>query len=311
MSTVEIIQNLQSLILFFSLPALQNQKEIVTLCRNSRAKSQTPMKNHKRILQLGTILYILTTCICCESGPEVGLYSFDFITDEGDRIFKIYRPDSSFIDTTHIPGTPFYDAGTHNLWCLDSSGLRMSHDGDSTEEFQYIYPLYVHRPSNRTDTLYLPYYRIAKYLNFGHVHRELFLDKWIILECRLPGRILGYSHLFDEEYKDWPLDNLIERSYTYEGQRLIFESEDFDFWVINRLTTDLYGPLTEKELVTQLKKLEIPLPVELKSSYFPYKKHRDKTGSIISFPDSMYTHFLIFRYWPHGEKVKPKMIGEK
>ena len=268
------------------------------------------MKKPKRFLQLGTILCMLTTCISCESGPEVGLYTFDYITNDGDILFKIYRPDSSFIDTTHIQGTPFYDAGKHNLWCLDSSKLRLSHEGDSDREYRYIYPLYVHRPSNRTDTLYFPYYRIANILNFGHVHRELFLDKWIILECRLPGRILGYSHLFDEEYRNMPLDDLWEGSYTYEGQRLIFESEDFDFWVINRLTTDLYGPLTEKELVTQLKKLEIPLPVELKSSYFPYKRHREKETRIpISFPDSMYTNFLFFRYWPHGEKVKPKKIG--
>ena len=144
------------------------------------------------------------------------------------------------------------------------------------------------------------------------MHRERFLDKWIVLECRLPGRILGYNHLFDETDKDTPLDNLSEGSYDYEGQRLIFESEDFDYWVVNRLTTDLYGPLTEEELLAQLKTLKIPLPVKLKSSYFPYKRHREKgTGNIILFPDSMYTRSIFGRVWPHGKEVEPKIIMDK
>ena len=266
----------------------------------------------RNLFHITAALYMSLACISCETGPEVGLYQFDWVDDDGYRTFYIYRPDSSLIDTTHITGAAFLDAGTHNLWCLDSADLIMLHEGDSSSEFRDIYPLYVHRPTGRTDTLFLSHQWRANYLDFGHVHRELFLDKWIVLECRLPGRILGYNHLFDETDRDVPLDNLSEGSYDYEGQRLIFESKDFDFWVINRLTTDLYGPLTEEELVIQLKALDVPLPVELKSSYFPYKRHRIKgTGDIVHFPDSMYTYSIFGRVWPHGKEVEPKIIGDK
>lgn len=265
-----------------------------------------------KILHIVAFVLLILVCISCETGPDVGLYQFGWTTDDGYRYLEIYRPDSSLIDTTHIAGAAFLEADAHNLWCLDSAELRMAHEGDSSTEYRNIYPLYVHRPSGRTDTLFLSHLWHACCLGFGHVHRERFLDKWIILECRLPGRILGYNHLFDETDKDTPLDNLSEGSYDYEGQRLIFESKDFDFWVINRMTTDLYGPLNEKELLAQLKALEIPLPVELKSSYFPYKRHRIKgTGDIVHFPDSMYTRYLFWRVWPHGKGVEPKIIGNK
>ena len=266
------------------------------------------MINLNRIIpHIGTVLLLFLMCVSCETGPDVGLYKFAWTNDNGDRPFMIYRPDSSFIDTTHIPGTPFYEADVCNLWCLDSTKLELSHEGDSSCEFQYIYPLYVHRPTGRTDTLYLGYYRTQTELCFGHVHRECFLDNWIILECRLPGRILGYTHLFDESYREIPIDKLYLGSYTYEGQRLIFESEDFDYWIINRLATDLFGPLTEKQLVKYLSELRMPLPVELKSSYFPYSKHQ-KNGETLPFPDSLYKKSFFFRYFPAGEKVKPKEV---
>jgi len=267
------------------------------------------MINSNRIIpHIGIMLLLFLMCISCETGPDVGLFKFAWTYDDGNRAFVIYRPDSSFIDNTHIAGTPFYEADVCNLWCLDSTKLELSHKGDSSCEFQYIYPLYVHRPTGRTDTLYLGYYRTQTELCFGHVHRECFLDNWIILECRLPGRILGYTHLFDESYREIPIDKLYLGSYTYEGQRLIFESEDFDYWIINRLTTDLFGPLTEKQLVKYLNELKIPLPVELKSSYFPYSKHQ-KNGETLPFPDSLYKKSFFFRYFPAGEEVKTKVIA--
>ena len=270
------------------------------------------MRNIKSFfLYMGIIFCLLPLCISCEKGPDIGLYKFAWTDDNGYRPFEVYRPDSSFIDTTHIIGTPFYDLSTHNLWCLDPSKLVLSHDADSSIEFQQIYPFYVHRPTGKIDTLYHGYYWLTATIDFGHVHRECFLDKWIILECRLPGRILGYSYLFDESYRGIPIDNLYEGSYTFEGQKLIFESKDFDYWVINRLTTDLYGPLTEKQLIKQIKALEIPLPVKLESSYFPYRKHLFN-GEILPLPDSLYDNPKAFtREYPHGDKVRAKVIVEK
>lgn len=250
---------------------------------------------------------LLPLCISCEDSPDIGLYKFAWTYDDGYRPFVIYRPDSSLIDTTHTPGTPFYEADANNLWCLDSLRLRLSHEGDTSSNCQFIYPLYVHRPTGRTDSLYLRYYETQSVLDFGHIHRECFLDKWIILECRLPGRILGYTHLFDETYRNVPIDELHLGSYTYKGQRLIFESNDFDYWIINRLTTDLYGPLTENELIMQLKELRVPLPVKLKSSYFPYRKHQ-RNGEILPFPDSLYKKGLFWRHFPEGEKVETKIV---
>ena len=260
---------------------------------------------------IGIVFCLLPLCISCEKGPDVGLYKFAWTSDDGYRPFVVYRPDSSFIDTTHIIGTPFYDLSTHNLWCLDPSKLVLSHDADSSIEFRHIYPFYVHRPTGKTDTLYHGYYRLTATIDFGHVHRECFLARWIILECRLPGRILGYSHLYDESYNDIPIDDLGLASYTFEGQKRIFKSKNFDYWIINRLSTDLYGPFTVKQLVKQLKQLNIPLPVRLESSYFPYRKHY-ANGETYPFPDSLYDNPKAFsREYPHGDKVNAKIIVEK
>lgn len=262
-----------------------------------------------RFWHLGVIFALITECMSCAESPDVGgLYYFGWNSDRGHTPFYIRRPDSSDIDTLHITGTAFYEADAHNLWCLDSTQLRLSND-DNPYISKILYPLFIHRASSRTDTLFLPLaIHSRNSLDFGHIHRECFLDEWVILECRLPGRILGYNYLFDEAYRGVPLDELDMSLYTYEGQRQIFESDDFDYWLINRMTTDLYGPLSEENLVDRMKELEVPLPVTLKSMYFSYEQNH-KDGEYIPFPDSMYTHFLILRFYPHGEKAKPKEIG--
>jgi len=263
-----------------------------------------------RFLRIGVFLSLIAECMSCSEIPDDGsFFYFGWYDDHGHTPFMIHRPDSSYIDTLHITGTAFYQVDAHNLWCLDSTQLRLSND-DNPYISKLLYPLFIHRASNRIDTLFLPLTYWGDELDFGHIHRECFLDEWIILECRLPGRILGYNYLFDETYRGVPLDELDMSLYTYVGQRQIFESVDFDYWLIHRTSTDLYGPLSEENLVDRMRALGVSLPVTLKSTYFSYEQNH-KDGEHIRFPDSMYTHFLILRFVPHADEARPKEIGNE
>ena len=254
-------------------------------------------------LHMGIIFCLLPICISCEEGPEIGLYGWDYSHHTGNVRYLLIFPDSILIEPIQSSTKTYYDF-QENLWCLDS----VSHVLEQESLSRPLFCILVHRPLGRTDTLY----SASPYINFGHIHRECFMDKWIIIECRLPGRILGYSYLCDKAWRETPVDKLTLENYTYEGQTRIFKSNNFDYWVINRLTTDFYGPLTVKQLVKQLKELKIPFPVKLESSRSCYALERLNNGDFNNFPDSLYDNPKAFtRECPHGDKVRAKVIVEK
>ena len=135
------------------------------------------------------------------------------------------------------------------------------------------------------------------------------------METKLPGEILGKKHISD--FNDIGDDTLLYdlAYYTYEGQEKVFESELSHFWIANSSTTDLYGPLTEEELVVQLEQLGVRLPIKLKNPYDRYvypKKHivfidtisyEVNWDSVPSF--QIPKHFS----WPFWNVRKPKIIS--
>ena len=254
---------------------------------------------------IGIVFCLLPLFISCEEyeRPKYGLYGWEYSHYTGNVRYLLIFPDSFLNEPVQSSAKKYYGF-QENLWCLDSVSHVLWQDILSRPLFSIL----VHRSSGRTDTLY----SASQYINFGHIHRECFMDKWIIIECRLPGRILGYSYLCDKAWREKPVDNLKLENYTYEGQKRIFKSKNFDYWIINRLSTDLYGPFTVKQLVKQLKQLKIPLPVRLESSRFCYALERLKNGDINPFPDSLYDYPKApIREYPHGDKVNAKIIVEK
>lgn len=151
-----------------------------------------------------------------------------------------------------------------NMYNTDHSHEMNSYDSITGKHAEY--PLYVHRFTGRVDTLYT--YRNQEVL--GYVQRIHYSKRWLVLEVKNVGQILGYQYLAKEEYKKSPLDSLSIGCYTYEGQRIFFDAPFSHFWIASRTTTNLYGPLTEVELQTQLKRLNIPLPLTMEGKYDRY-----------------------------------------
>lgn len=128
-------------------------------------------------------------------------------------------------------------------------------------------PVYAHRPTGQVDTLHVGGYEevIPEYVQRVHYGK-----KWLVLETKNVSLILGRDYLAREEYKSSPIDSLLLGCYTYRGQRVLFDSDAPHYWMANRQTTDIYGPLTESELRTRLKRLRIPLPLILEGEYDRY-----------------------------------------
>ena len=253
------------------------------------------------------ISLLLLLASCFDDGPTMGLYGWYLDTNWSDGYsLHLYRPDSSYIDVNHVPGTPFYKANSsYNFWCADKDSL-IAYQPENGPDFNHtLYPVYVHRASGRVDTLHNSFIYRATAVPLGFVQRECEIEKWLILECKLPGEILSHSFLADTAYEAENPMSFSMYMYTYEGQERIFESDLSHFWIISLHTTDMYGPLTEKELAAQLTQLGIALPVILKQRYSPYVRPGMSDGSFADIPEPK--HFI---YWPHDKKRKPKVIGK-
>ncbi len=269
------------------------------------------------VVILGALTFVLILFNGCQDGslkeflisnfddrPKNGLYRFYEDETWGDgRELQLYRPDSSFIDTTYIPGACFYPASC-NMWCLDKDSL-ISYSNDSDYCYRTLYPVYVHRASGRIDTLHNSFVLYAHDMDIGYIHRKWESDLWFVMESKRPGEILGYSYIVDDAYKNRNPLNLVMMNYSYEGQEKVFESQNSYFWIIQRHTTDIYGPLTEEQLVAQLKTLDIQFPINLRAIYNRYVMPRinDSERSFADLPKPK--HF----YWPRHKKTKDKVIG--
>ena len=259
---------------------------------------KSTVKQHFSLFaQAGVCFFLLLSCLGGTDNQDVGLITMDIEVQHGDGwYFKILRPDISFIDSTITPGMPYYGLWPVNLW-----GLRDSMTPSVAD--RAVYPIYVHRPSGRTDTLHEHIIHSATIPYIGVIRRRCKTDSCYVFETVFPGKVLGRSFIVDEACDSDCSDYYSLNVYSYEGQKKVFESKQFHYWIINRFTTDWYGPLTEQELTLQLKELGIPLPLTLKNIHSPYVMPNMVNGDFADIP--VPKHFM---YWPHDKKHGDKII---
>lgn len=216
---------------------------------------------------VGNIVAILLGLIVCIIYQDIKYHSgtFDIIEEHeygNGRMLKFNDLEPQFEDKVHPQKK--LDTSFSNLYNRDGSGMHYFVDSMNLG----IYPLYVHRFSGRVDTLYAA--KRETLYSIGYIQRVHYGKKWLVIEVKDIFRTLGYQHLAGEEYKKYNRDCLNLSCYTYEGQRIFFDSDSSDFWIVNRYVTHMYGPLTEAELRTQLKRLHISLPLTLEGMYDRY-----------------------------------------
>ncbi|MCR4921727.1 MAG: hypothetical protein K5945_08500 [Bacteroidaceae bacterium] len=250
--------------------------------------------------------------------------------EEGNgRNLELYWP----VGTPSTFPTTYLDYSFHNLWCRDAKGLHTSTaDTKSNPELYPMRPLPVHRPSGRIDTLCYTNYNVTPSdkvvlydppagtgpIPIGYIHRMREIKHLIVMETKLPGEILGHMYLsIEENQKEDSLAYSLS-DYTYEGQEKVFESEMSHYWIANKRTTDLYGPMTEKELALTLERSGIRLPLKLKNPYDRYVYPKQREINLNDYPDSVrdsviaslppFPHPPKRFSWPHWNVRKKKVI---
>lgn len=184
------------------------------------------------------------------------------------------------------------------LWPTHERLMDMSSYQPEADEIDSFFtprkcPIYIHRFSGRVDTFYC--YKAV--IDIGYIQRHAKTKEWMIIECKSPRRILGSS--YEETRSTSGTEGCLDY-YTWEGQRLVFESTESYFWIVGKKTPRLYGPLSISQLPIQLKRLGVVLPVTLEGKYDRYvHNHADYKG----WQDDMPCEF----YWPH-HKSRPDRI---
>ena len=210
------------------------------------------------------------------------------------RILELCHRDSSKII---YPNNEIYHANTPNLYCPHNMVARVD---SFLMQITGACPLAVHRPTGRIDTMYTGFLDSPQ---VGYVSRHCTLKKWIVMECKIPGEILGHDHLselaLEQGYDTLPAYRLPMSAYTYTGQKIVFESNQVHYWIASRKTADLYGPCSEKELIRQMKGLGIPLPIELDGNYDRYTRNDTDEQKPTEY------------YYPHHKARPNKVIMEK
>jgi hypothetical protein len=275
---------------------------------------------------IGIIVLPLLFITCGDDHPKGQVFFVRENHEYGNgRNLELYWPDN----IPSVYPVSYLDLSFHNLWCRDPDSLVITTTNPQTNPELYpMHPLYIHRLSGRIDTLYHTHHVISAPeddfrpraygvggVHIGYIHRECKVKGFYVMETKLPGESLGKKYISD--FKDIGKDTLLYdlAYYTYEGQEKVFESELSHFWIANSSTTDLYGPLTEEELVVQLEQLGVRLPIKLKNPYdrYVYPKRHDVYIDSISYVVNMdsvppfYTpkHFS----WPFWNVRKPKIIS--
>ena len=246
------------------------------------------------ILGLAVLVALGILLIFIGSHSDITFYIHEAEDGGGNgRILELCHRDSSKII---YPNNEIYHANTPNLYCPHNMVARV----DSFHMRIGACPLAVHRPTGRIDTMYTGFLDSPQ---VGYVSRHCTLKKWIVMECKIPGEILGHDHLselaLEQGYDTLPAYRLSMSQYTYTGQEIVFASNRVHYWIASRKTADLYGPCSEKELVRQMKGLGIPLPIELDGNYDRYTRNDTDEQKPTEY------------YYPHHKARPNKVIMEK
>ena len=247
------------------------------------------------ILGLAVLVALGILLIFIGSHSDITFYIHEAEDGGGNgRILELCHRDSSKII---YPNNEIYHANTHNLYCPHNMVARVD---SFLMQITGACPLAVHRPTGRTDTMYTMFLDSPQ---VGYISRDYTSKKWIVMECKIPGEILGHDHLselaLEQGYDTLPAYRLPMSAYTYTGQKIVFESNQVHYWIASRKTADLYGPCSEKELIRQMKGLGIPLPIELDGNYDRYTRNDTDEQKPTEY------------YYPHHKARPNKVIMEK
>ena len=182
-----------------------------------------------------------------------------------------------------INPTNHYDVRRTNLYCQDQKDMILKSDSDWNASLRIwpCFPIRVHRASGRVDTLYC-FGNQGCFFSIGYISACATTKDWLIIESKVPGKILGREHLANEKIPECDVYMLFMGHYTYIGQKKVFESRKVDYWIANQHSYDIFGPLTKKQLKVQMQKLKIPLPMKLDGYYDRYSYAFDSTGFFLS-----------------------------
>lgn len=255
-----------------------------------------------------TILLLILSLCACDSYSKDDTFCVSTNPDiSNGRYLELKKPMGRY-DGEYPDPTKRYEFCIRNLLCLNPDGMECFRDTFEAFQFQMstfqrheAFPVSVHRASGKIDTLYMCWRFMG--VPIGYVSGQYEEKNWLIVECKEVGKILGYDYLADESYRSRPTSHLSMADYTYEGQEKVFESKRVSYWIASTKTLDLYGPLTKKELSSQIKALGLSLPIKLHAICDQYARARRKNGEFIKpFPKQM--------NWPHLRKREGTIIDK-
>lgn len=235
----------------------------------------------------------------CDRYPDAYIIREEHESGDG-RILYMYKEDSLYVNWR--PDSPRqYQICDKNVFCRDEKDLTNALDSFREKENidnKYIL-FYFHRASGRVDTLFVYPWPNGEVGILSYVSGYKYYDKWILLEVKNFRDIVGLEDLCDSTgyYGDY----IRQQNCTYEGQEKVFNSSIANYWIVNRYTTDFYGPFNMDEMKVQMHELGIPLPMKLDDSYDRYVYARDANGE---FSDVRPKHF----YWPRHRRRKGTVI---
>ena len=243
-------------------------------------------------------LYAILLLVGCDYNPKgvTFFYMEDDDWSDGRELF-VNQSDSVSIKEDVNPAKR-YNITCHNLFCKNREDMILKSDS-AWEESIRLWPCFsvrVHRISGRVDTLYC-FGSDYAYVDIGYISAYGRQGNWMVLESKIPGRILGHEHLVNDKDKTRDTLSLLMGEYTYAGQERVFTSRKVDYWIASQKSSDLFGPMTRNELKEQMRQLNIPIPMVLDG---PYDRYVDTFGPADGKPRAY--------SWPHWRRRKDFII---
>ena len=215
------------------------------------------------------IVLILLLSGCDFEPRDVTFYVWEDECWTNGRFLNVNQSDS--VQLKEMPDSAKrYGISQRNLLCREKENLILESDSDWRYSFRIwpCFPIRVHRVSGRVDTLYC--FTSCAYVCVGYISAYTKSNGWLVLESKVPGKILGHEYLAQDKYKEYDTLSLQMYAYSYAGQERIFATRKVDYWIASQHTYDIFGPMTRKELKAQLQELHIPLPLKLDGIYDRY-----------------------------------------
>ena len=169
-------------------------------------------------------------------------------------------------------------------------------NGSNEEAAEHTDVLLFHRYSGEMDTMRVDSYNAYVLGPIGYIQRVARLEKWLVLETKQPDMILDSTFVVNDSKTSGSLGD-----FSYEGQAKVFDSDLSQFWIVNKYTPDLYGPMNENEVKQQCRNLQIDLPITLEGRYDRYvETHKEIDGRMEERPK-------VFN-WPNWNTREDKML---